>query len=84
MIKFLHNTVIVECGFFKNDVLQVSKWIFILVFDSQMVKPKQKRVEEAKEALNLAQDGLRVKQESLSKVRLRWCFLIFFVHTLIF
>ena len=33
-----------------------------------MVKPKQKRVEEAKEALKLAQDSLREKQASLAKV----------------
>ena len=33
-----------------------------------MVKPKQKRVEEAKEALKLAQDSLQEKQASLAKV----------------
>ena len=33
-----------------------------------MVKPKQKRVEEAKEALKLAQESLQEKQASLSKV----------------
>lgn len=33
-----------------------------------MVKPKQKRVEEAKEALQLAQQSLAQKQASLKKV----------------
>ena len=33
-----------------------------------MVKPKQARVEEAKEALKLAQDSLAKKQNSLRKV----------------
>ena len=34
----------------------------------QMAKPKQKRVEEAKEALLLAQNNLAQKQASLGKV----------------
>ena len=33
-----------------------------------MVKPKQKRVQEAKEALKLAQNSLAQKQASLNKV----------------
>ena len=33
-----------------------------------MVKPKQRRVEEAKEALSLAEDHLAKKQASLRKV----------------
>lgn len=33
-----------------------------------MVKPRQKRVEEAKEALNLALESLQEKQASLAKV----------------
>jgi hypothetical protein len=33
-----------------------------------MVKPKQKRVEEAKEALKLAEQSLLQKQASLNKV----------------
>ena len=39
------------------------------VLSAQMVKPKQKRVEEAKEALKLAQESLQEKQASLFKVR---------------
>ena len=35
----------------------------------QMAKPKQKRVEEAKEALQMAQNNLAQKQASLAKVR---------------
>ena len=34
----------------------------------KMAKPKQKRVEEAKEALQLAQKNLAQKQTSLGKV----------------
>ena len=34
-----------------------------------MVKPKQKRVEEAREALKLAENSLAQKQASLKKVR---------------
>lgn len=34
----------------------------------QMVKPKQKRVQEAQEALKLAQNSLSQKQASLKKV----------------
>lgn len=33
-----------------------------------MVKPKQKRVEEAQEALQLAENSLMQKQQSLQKV----------------
>jgi dynein heavy chain len=33
-----------------------------------MVKPKQRRVEEAKEALQLAEQSLAQKQKSLKKV----------------
>ena len=36
----------------------------------KMAKPKQRRVEEAKEALDLAQKNLAQKQASLQKVRL--------------
>lgn len=43
-------------------------FLFMLFFPHQMVKPKQKRVEEAKEALKLAEQSLLQKQASLNKV----------------
>lgn len=45
-----------------------------------MVKPKQRRVQEAKEALALAEQSLAQKQKSLKKVaRLLKLFVIFMV-----
>ena len=54
-----------------NSCKSICQWVLALehyhnVF--KMVKPKQKRVDEAKEALNLAQSHLHKKQTSLQKV----------------
>ncbi|XP_071080158.1 dynein axonemal heavy chain 6-like [Haliotis cracherodii] len=49
----------------------ICEWVLALEHYNEvykMVKPKQKRVEEAKEALKLAQDGLAQKQASLKKI----------------
>lgn len=54
-----------------NSCKSICQWVLALehyhdVF--KMVKPKQKRVDEAKEALRLAQANLHKKQTSLKKV----------------
>lgn len=54
-----------------ESCVSICQWVLALehyhdVF--KMVKPKQKRVDEAKEALRLAQANLTKKQGSLQKV----------------
>ncbi|XP_071833092.1 dynein axonemal heavy chain 6-like isoform X4 [Apostichopus japonicus] len=66
-------------GFEPDKVGQVSlacksicQWVLALehyVEVKKMVKPRQKRVEEAKEALNLALESLQEKQASLAKIQ---------------
>lgn len=56
-----------------GSCVSICHWVLALehyhdVF--KMVKPKQKRVDEAMEALRLAQDNLSKKQNSLQKVSL--------------